>query len=373
MSNDPNHPEYPEYPDALPGGTVRGRGSQLNPANRFETLRLHVLGDSLDEASRESPNGRQAPTEVFSDTTRTILNEVDSPDLPFRWTLNPYRGCEHGCVYCYARPWHEQLGLSCGLDFETKIFAKPEAPKLLRRELLKPRWAGGPVVLSGVTDPYQPIEEKLRITRRCLEVFAEFGHPVSVITKGRLVTRDLDLLGDLAAGGLTQASVSLTTLDNRLASSMEPRASSPGARLKTIEALAKAGVPVRVMTAPIIPGLNDHELPSLLQAAADAGAQSAGFVLLRLAHQLKALFLDWLAREFPDRAGKVESLLRQCRAGELNDPRFATRFKGEGPIAEQIAQSFRVFSRRCGLDKPLPKLNEWDRTKGRGSQGELFS
>lgn len=333
---------------------------------------MHVLGEALDEAAREAPGGRQARTEVFCDSTRTVLNEIDSPDLPFRWTLNPYRGCEHGCVYCYARPWHEQLGLSCGLDFETKIFAKPDAPNLLRRELLKPRWKGEPVVLSGVTDPYQPIEEKLRITRRCLEVFAEFGHPVSVITKNRLVTRDIDLLGELASGGLAQASVSLTTLDNRLARAMEPRASSPGARLKAIEALASAGVPVRVMTAPIIPGLNDHELPALLQAAADAGAQGAGFVLLRLAHQLKALFLDWLEREFPDRAGKVESLLRQCRDGALNDPRYGTRFRGEGPIAEQIAQTFRVFTRRYGLDGPLPKLKRWER-KGQGVQGELFS
>lgn len=350
-----------EFGDALPRGAVRGRGAGLQPGNRFETVRLHVLGEHLDEVARENAEcGRgaaQVRTFVGEDSTRSIINPVDSPDLGFSWTINPYRGCEHGCIYCYARPGHEYLGLSCGLDFETRIFAKPEAPALLRRELAAPSWKGEVLVMSGVTDPYQPAERELEITRACLSIMAECRQAVSIITKNRMVTRDLDLLAPMARLGLCRIAISITTLDNDLAAKMEPRASSPAARLAAVRDLAAAGVPVMVMTAPIIPGLNDREIPALLAAAADAGATSAGWIMLRLPFQIKALFLDWLARSFPDRAAHVESLLRQVRSGGLSDPRFFSRHRGEGPIADQIAKAFKVFRKRSGLDRPLPRLN----------------
>jgi DNA repair photolyase len=284
------------------------------------------------------------------------LNYVDSPDLGFHWTLNPYRGCEHGCTYCYARPTHEYLGLSSGLDFETKLFAKPRAPELLRKALCKPTWKPQPIVMAGVTDVYQPIEADHEITRRCLEVCLEFRQPVAVITKNKLILRDLDILQRLAAEGLVHAALSITTLDHKLAASMEPRASSPRARLDAVRELAKAGVPVGVMTAPIIPGLNDEEIPALLRASAGAGARWAGYVLLRLPHQNKELFLDWLRRTFPQRAAKIESLVRQTRAGELYDARWNVRGRGEGAVAENIRRTHEIFRRRYRLDARLPAL-----------------
>lgn len=348
--------ENGEHPDALTSGRVRGRGAGVNPGNRFESIRLHVLGEHLDEQAEEHPDGRQVTTTIYDDHTRSIINRVDSPDLPFSWTVNPYRGCEHGCMYCYARPTHEMLGWSCGLDFETKILAKREAPALLEEALLKPSWRGEPIMMSGVTDPYQPIEADLRITRGCLEVCARLGQPVSLITKNRLMARDLDLIAELASRELTRCVVSLTTLDNRLASEMEPRASSPSARLELITRLHEAGVPVIVMTAPIIPGLNDHEIPALLKAAADAGAASAGYIMLRLPHQVKAVFLEWLERTRPLAAQRVEASLRGVRGGNLSDARFGVRFKGEGPRAEHLARTFDVFKRRYGLDQRLPPM-----------------
>ncbi len=271
---------------------MRGRGAGLNPGNRFEDVRLHVLGEHLDEIATQDDDGVQVKTRVVRDASRTVINPVDSPDLAFDWTINPYRGCEHGCIYCYARPGHEYLSLSCGLDFETVILAKHDAPTLLRRELMKESWKGETIMMSGVTDPYQPVERALRITRGCLEVCAEFRQPVSLITKNRLILRDLDILLKLHEHGAVRCAVSLTTLDASLASKMEPRASSPGARLETIRVLASHGIPVTVMTAPIIPRINDHELPALLAAAAQAGASGAGYILLRLPHQIKALFLE---------------------------------------------------------------------------------
>ncbi|MDX2148441.1 MAG: PA0069 family radical SAM protein [Planctomycetota bacterium] len=350
-------------------GPARGRGAGLNPASRFETVRLSIAGefrdhlaaspDSASEACEGEPSAAAAgstypkfQTRVEPDATREILNFVDSPDLPFSWTINPYRGCEHGCIYCYARPGHEYFGLSCGMDFEARIFAKHEAPALLRAALLKPKWQGEPVVFSGVTDCYQPVERELRITRACLEVCVEFRQPVSIITKNALIERDIDLLSDLARDGAAFAAISLTTLDNKLASIMEPRTSSPQARLKAIERLASAGIPVTVMTAPIIPGINDRELPALLKAASEAGATSAGWVLLRLPYQLKPLFLEWLQRHFPDRAKRVESLIRQTRKGELYNAKFGTRGRGEGPLADQIRGVFKTFAKRHGLDTP---------------------
>lgn len=346
----------PEHKDGLIQGQVRGRGAGLNPGNRFEPVRLHVLGEHLDEIAIENPDGTRAVTHVYSDASKTVVNPVDSPDLGFHWTLNPYRGCEHGCIYCYARPTHEYLGFSCGLDFETRIVAKRDAAEVLRKTLDTPKWCGEPIMLSGVTDPYQPIESKLGITRECLKVLLDQRQPIWIITKNRLILRDSDLLAALHEHGLVHIAVSITTLDNSLAATMEPRASSPGARLDAVSKINAMGIPVTVMMAPMIPGLNDVEIPALLKAAADAGATSAGYILLRLPYQIKALFLEWLQRHFPDRAAHVEGLIRESRDGELNDSRAFVRFKGEGARALQIKQTFDLFKRRNGLDRKIPSL-----------------
>lgn len=333
---------------------ARGRGSTINPTGRYEAVSLTVDGEHLDAELREHPAGRQVATVVREDHARTIINRVDSPDLHFNWTINPYRGCEHGCVYCYARPGHEYLGLSPGIDFETILFAKRDAARLLRAELSHPKWQPETIVMSGVTDPYQPVERELKITRSILEVLAECRQPVSIITKCKLVLRDLDLLGELHKHKAVHAAVSITSLDNTLASTLEPRASSPQARLDTVRALASAGIPVTVMVAPIIPAINDHEIPRILEAAADAGATNAAYILLRLPHQNKAIFRAWLDAHYPERADRVESLIRQCRDGALNSSAFGERFVGTGPVADQIRQSFRLFARRAGLDRYVP-------------------
>ncbi len=353
-------PEPDEHVDAISAGAVRGRGAGLNPGNRFEDVRLHVLGEHLDEVALENPEGAQVATRVYADRTRSILNPVDSPDLKFKWSINPYRGCEHGCIYCYARPTHENLGWSSGLDFETRIVAKMDAARLLRRELASPKWdakGAGAIMVSGVTDPYQPVEARLKITRACLEVLAECRQPVSLITKNRLILRDLDVIGELAKHRAVGAAVSLTTLDRELAMKMEPRASAPADRLRTIEGLARAGVPVTVMTAPIIPGLNDAEIPALLKAASEAGATGAGWVMLRLPHQIKALFLEWLAREVPLKAAKVEAAVRGTRESGLYDAAFFKRQRGTGVRAEQIKETFDLFKRRYGLDRERAGLS----------------
>jgi DNA repair photolyase len=356
----PLRPEEGERADALLKA-ARGRGAQLNPGNRFESVRLHVLGDHLDHEIAEDPDGargQQVKTAILDDETKSVINHVESPDIGFSWSLNPYRGCEHGCIYCYARPGHEFLGLSSGLDFETKIFAKPRAPELLKRALLNPKWTGEYIMMSGVTDPYQPVERDREISRGCLKVLAEFRQAAAIITKNKLILRDLDILKEMTKWGGVHAAISLTSLDNDLAHKMEPRASSPKSRLEAIEGLASAGIPVRVMTAPIIPGLNDREIPALLKAAADAGARGAGFVTLRLPFQIKDLFLDWLKREFPQRAAHVESLIRQMHGGELYSTKWFQRQKGQGPFAQQLGETFKLFKRKYGLDKPVPKLNE---------------
>ncbi len=308
----------------------------------------------MEEAHREHPCGMQVRTRVYRDTTRTIINRIDSPDLNFKWTVNPYRGCEHGCNYCFARPTHETLGFSSGLDFETKIVAKPDAPVLLRRELAAPRWRAEPIVMSGVTDCYQPLERRLGITRRCLEVFAEFRQPVSLITKNRMIVRDRDLLAVLAEHRAVNVALSLTTLDPKLTAVMEPRTSRPSDRLRAIGELADAGIPVSVMLAPIIPGLNDHEIPRLLEAAAEAGAGSASWAMLRLPHQVKTIFLDWLQIHYPDRAGRVEAMIREMHGGRLYESRFGNRMRGHSPRAAQIAETFKVFAARYGLNRSLP-------------------
>jgi DNA repair photolyase len=335
------------------GVAARGRGSSvLNPGNRFEPIRLHVLGDYKDEQAIEHPQGVQIKTQAFRDHSKTIINRVaESPDIPFGWSLNPYRGCEHGCIYCYARPGHEYLGMSCGLDFETKIMVKLDAPNLLRRELAKPSWKGERLMMSGVTDCYQPIEAQLRITRGCMEVMAECCQPVSIVTKNKLVLRDLDLLKQLAAHHAVNVAVSVTTLNPIIARKMEPRASSPAIRLHTIRELAAAGIPVTAMVAPVVPGLTDTEMPAILKAVADAGATSAGWVMLRLPHQIKALFLEWLMREFPQRASRVEQLVRDMRGGKLYDANYATRMRGEGQHAQMIESMFKTYRKRYGLDR----------------------
>ncbi len=344
-----------EHRDALPTGSVRGRGAGLNPGNRFDDrggggVRLHVLGEHLDAEHVAHPDGVQVTTVTIADDSRSILNRVDSPDLPFNWTLNPYRGCEHGCVYCYARPTHENLGFSCGLDFETRIMVKPEAPRLLRKRLAARDWKGEPIAMSGVTDPYQPQERRLGITRACLEIMADCGQPVGIITKNHLVTRDVDVLARLAVADAASAAISITTLDADLARTMEPRASAPRDRLRAIRTLAAAGVPVSVMVAPVIPGLTDHEVPAILEAAAEAGATGAGWVLLRLPYQVETLFVDWLARHYPGRAERVIAAVRETRGGRMYESGFGLRQRGRGPRAEHIARTFEVFVRRHGLD-----------------------
>src|ERR1051326_7278552 len=301
----------------------KGRGASENPPNRFE--RIHLERDpGFDPAEDPGPS-----TQFFHDSTRTIINYNDSPDIGFNASINPYRGCAHGCIYCYARPTHEYLGFSAGLDFESRIMVKADAPELLRKELSSPKWQPQVIALSGVTDCYQPVERKLKMTRRCLEVLAEFHNPVAIVTKNRMITRDVDVLRELARHQAVAVYVSLTTLDSTLTPKMEPRASLPNHRLTAIKTLYEARVPVGVLLAPIIPGLNDHEIPSLLDAAMNAGAQYAAYVPLRLPFGVGKLFEDWLTCYFPDRKEKVLNQIRSLRGGRLNDPNFGSRMRGE--------------------------------------------
>lgn len=334
---------------------IRGRGATDNPVGRFEALDVTVEPPPEDEA--DPPDGRQVETKIYRDATRSIISTNDSPDVGMEATLNPYRGCEHGCIYCYARPGHEYLGLSAGLDFESKIFAKTDAPDLLVKKLQSPGWQPKVITLSGVTDPYQPVERKLRITRGCLEVLADFRNPVTIITKNHLVTRDIDLLSALAAHRAAMVMISITTLDRELARKMEPRTARPDMRLKAVETLAAAGVPVGVMIGPVLPGLTDHEIPGILKAAAEAGASGAGYTMLRLPYGVKDLFAAWLGDHYPDRRDKVLNRVREVRGGALNDANFGTRMRGTGIYAEQVAQLFRMYRRRYGLDGGMPALS----------------
>jgi DNA repair photolyase len=330
---------------------IHGRGASVNPPNRFELLHYE-----LEDAERD-PEDPAPTTQFLVDTSRSIIAYNDSPDVGFAASINPYRGCEHGCVYCYARPYHEYLGFSSGLDFETKILVKQDAPELLRKELMSPRWQPQTLGISGVTDAYQPIERRLQITRRCLEVLAEFRNPIGIVTKNHLVTRDIDYLTILAEHRAAGVYISLTTLDDELQRRMEPRTSHPQARLTAIRELAQAGVPVGVMVAPIIPGLNDHEMPSLLQAAADAGAKFAGWTMLRLPYAVKDLFENWLTQHYPERKEKVLSRIRGVRGGKLNESRFGSRMKGEGEFAELMRRLFVVACKKAGIPKGGPKLS----------------
>lgn len=329
----------------------RGRGTGTNPPNRFESLHLERDPDWNPE---EDPAPR---TQFFRDRSETIISYNDSPDIPFRASINPYRGCEHGCAYCYARPTHEYLGFSAGLDFETRIMVKENAPELLRTELASRKWKPQELAMSGVTDCYQPIERKLELTRRCLAVLAEFRNPVSIITKNALVTRDLDYLKELAKHRAAHVNISITTLDSDLARKLEPRAASPRGRLAAMETLAKAGVPVGVLVAPAIPAINDYQIPSVLEAAKKAGASWAYTEVLRLPLTVAPIFQEWLERHFPDRKDKVLSRIRAIRGGKLNDPRFGSRMRGEGVFAHQISQMFHVACRKVGLPEDGPELS----------------
>ena len=322
------------------------RGSAANPPNRFERLAIELEPEALlDDDGQPLPKR----TVFYRDDTQSIIAWNDSPDISFKAGVSPYRGCEHGCAYCFARPSHEYLGFSAGLDFETKIMVKERAPELLRAALSKKSWKPQTVGMSGITDVYQPIERRLELTRRCLEVFAEFRNPVAVITKNHLVTRDIDLLAELAKGNAVTVCISVTSLDPQLAKVLEPRASSPSRRLAAIEELSAAGVPVVALTAPLIPGLTDHEVPALLNAAAKAGAIDAGYVLLRLPHAVAPLFEAWLERHAPGHKEKVLGRLRELRGGKLYDATFGKRMTGEGPLAEQMKALFEVAHRRAGF------------------------
>ncbi len=366
------------YRDALEKGPAHRRGAGLNPGNRFETVRLHVLGEELDRqwVEREGEDGslQRVERQVFHDRTRRIINRVSrTADVPFDWTLNPYRGCEHGCIYCFARPYHEYLGFSCGLDFETKLVAKPDAPRLLLKELASPNWRPEPIVMSASTDVYQHVEHTMRIARGCLEVLAECGQPVTTMTKSAMVLRDIDLWSRLAGMNAGRVTITLVTLDGELAQKLEPRASAPTARLRAIRELSDAGIPVSVNVAPIIPGLTDMEMPRILEAVAEAGARRAAWVLLKLPYQVKDLFLDWLERSVhPDRARKVESLIRQARGGKLYQAN-ENRRRGRGAIVEQLAQTFDVFTRRYGLNRDVRPLSTAHfRRPDQSGQMELF-
>jgi DNA repair photolyase len=329
---------------------IKGRGASFNPPNQFERLHVEPFEEEWDDA-------RAVKTEFLIDTSRSILANNDSPDLDFTYSINPYRGCEHGCVYCYARPSHEYLGFSVGVDFESKILVKPEAPALLEQTFQRKSWEPQVVAFSGNTDPYQPVERRLQLTRRCLEIFLKYRNPVQIVTKNFLVTRDLDILRELSLFNLVHVLISITSLDPELVRVMEPRTSVPLKRLEAVQVLADAHIPVGVNAAPMIPGLNDEELPSILQEVAARGGVSAAYTLVRLPGAVKDLFLDWLHRELPERESKIINRLREVRKGRLSDSRFGTRMLGEGKVAESIEDLFRLTCRKYHLNKRTVTLS----------------
>ncbi|GAB6052094.1 PA0069 family radical SAM protein [Magnetospira thiophila] len=341
--------------DPRPAARPRpGRGAVGNPDVRYDPHQRRPLDDGWDTIEDDLPPLR---TTVEMERARSILTRNTSPDIPFDRSINPYRGCEHGCVYCYARPSHAWLGLSPGLDFETRLWAKPEAAALLEQELRKPGYRCAPIALGTNTDPYQPIERGLNITRSILEVLVKYQHPFTIVTKSGLITRDLDLIGPMARAGMARACLSITTLDDPLARALEPRAATPGKRLRTVATLAHAGVPTGVMAAPMIPGLNDHELEAILTAGKAAGASHGMYLLIKLPQELEALFVEWLRVHRPKRADRVLSLIRQCREGNLSDPRFHLRMSGSGPIARLLSQRMKIIARKLGLDDSLTPPN----------------
>ena len=355
-----------------PNSAVRGRGAVTNASGRYEMMAREAFDDGWGE-DEDAPV--KLATTLTREAARTILSRNDSPDIGFDRSINPYRGCEHGCIYCSARPAHAYMGLSPGLDFETKLFFKPDAAKLLERELSKKGYKPDRVHIGGNTDPYQPAERKLKITRGVLEVLERFGHPLSVITKSNLIVRDTDILGQMAARGLASAAISVTTLDRSLARAMEPRAATPAKRLEAIARLSEAGVPVGIMFAPAIPGLNDHEMEAVLEAGATAGARWASYVTLRLPLEIKDLFREWLEEARPDRARRIMSLVRQARGGLDYDPRWGSRMVGTGPVADLLRARFSVSVKKYGLIRAgggAADVSQFRVPAKTGDQGDLF-
>jgi DNA repair photolyase len=353
---------------------IKGRGTAAAPPNRFEATRTDVDWEQLaadDDLLTEPP---KVATEFLPDKSESLIVENHSPDIPFRFGVNAYRGCEHGCAYCYARPYHEYLGMNAGLDFETKILVKFDAVRIFRRELNRPSWKGEWLHMSGVTDCYQPCERNFRLTRGLLEVMNEASQAVTIVTKNALVCRDIDILAEMATRNLAHVGLSVTTLDPQLARVLEPRTSSPAARLKAISALSSAGVPVRAMIAPMIPGLNDHELPQLLEAVKDAGAGAASYTLLRLPYAVAPIFQQWLAEHRPLALPRIEGLIRGARDGALYQAEFGSRMKGKGAYAEHLRTTFQVFVKKLGLDGPLPDLDcgQFHPPRGADGQQRLF-
>jgi DNA repair photolyase len=349
----------------------RGRGAVSNASGRFEPNARVVFDDGWQSLEELPP----FKTFVQEERARKVITRNDSPDLGFDRSINPYRGCEHGCIYCYARPTHAFQGLSPGLDFETKLFVKPDAPELLARELAAPGYQPKMIALGTNTDPYQPIERKWRVTRRILEVLRDANHPVGIVTKSALVTRDLDILSEMAAKGLAKVALSVTTLDHRLARAMEPRAATPAKRLETIRLLANAGVPTAVMVAPIIPAINDSEIERILDAAANAGATEAGYVMLRLPLEIKDLFREWLSEHFPDKSKHVISLVRDLHGGKDYDATFGKRQTGTGPYAWSVGRRFELACRRLGLNRRRRRLTTalFQPPAPKGNQLDLFA
>jgi len=342
-------------PTPLP--QVTGRGAQINPNNRF--LRIHIQED-LEQVEHDQDFLEQrfvTITEYYQDDSQSILSENNSPDIPFRYSLNAYRGCAHGCAYCYARPTHEYLGFSGGLDFESKIMVKERAAELLREHLMKKSWQPEPIMLSGVTDCYQPAERHFQLTRQCIQVAQEFHQPINIITKNALVTRDIDLLAPMASNKLVRVAISLTSLDQSLTRVLEPRTSSPAARLRAVRELSASGVPVTVMVAPVIAGLNDSEIPAILAAAKEHGASYAGYILLRLPLTVRPIFLDWLSRHAPTKRERIEGLIRSTRDGGYNQTQFGERLRGTGEYADHLSNTFKLFAQRYGLNGRPPALD----------------
>ncbi len=329
----------------------------MEPTNRFESVRQEADWEQIAADDDFFARRLAIATEYLPDDTQGIVSENDSPDIFFRYSLNPYRGCLHGCSYCYARPSHEYLGMNAGLDFESRIVVKQQAPQLFKEWLARPKWQPEPIMLSGVTDCYQPVERDLKLTRGCLEVAHAARQPMRIITKNALVTRDLDLLSEMAKWNGISVAISVTTLDAELARKLEPRTSTPEARLRAIAQLTAAGIPTSAMTAPIIPGLNDHEIPALLQVVAEAGAINAGYVMLRLPLAVEPIFLDWLEHAVPQQKDRVLSRLRSVRGGRLSSGQFGERLRGTGEIASQINQTFQLFAKKYGLTRSWPELN----------------
>ncbi len=351
---------------------IRGRGARSNATGRYESQVREAFDDGW-EPDDDAP--AQLTTTLTAEKAKVIITRNDSPDIGFAASINPYRGCEHGCIYCYARPAHAYMGLSPGLDFESKLFFKPNAAELLERELSKPRYVPEIIHIGGNTDPYQPQERRLRITRGVIEVLAKFNHPFSIITKSALVLRDLDLIAPMAERNLVRVAISITSLDRKLARSMEPRAATPEKRIGAVKALSAAGVPVIAMFAPAIPALNDHEMEAVLERAAEAGARGAGYVALRLPMEIADLFQEWLATDHPDRAKHVMSLVRQMRGGKTYDSQWGKRMKGEGPYAALMSRRFKTAKARLGLDLPFAPmdLGQFRIPPRAGGQIDLFS